>query len=82
MISAATYIGFIWLHGMLHVGICGVVAPKILDSISQNVLFKLRFCHFAVYLFFRDSAGLPKMAESAGPAAYAASAIWLIRPWI
>ena len=80
MISAATYIGLIRLHGMRHVGVCGVVAPKVLDSRSQNILFKLRFCRFAVCLFFRECAGPPKMAKSAEPAAYAASAIWLIRP--
>ena len=66
--------------GMLLVGICGVVASILLDSILQNILFRLCFCPFAVYTFFRESAGPPKMAKSAGPAAYAASAIWLIRP--
>ena len=66
---------------MLHVGICGVVTSILLDSISQNILFRLCFCPFAVYSFFRESAGPPKIAKSVGPAAYAASAIWLIRPW-
>ena len=79
MISATTH----WSHtvtGMLHVGICGVVVSILLDSISQNILSRLRFCPFDVYLFFRESAGPPKMTKSAGPAAYSASAIWLIRP--
>ena len=79
MISAATYISLIQLL-VCCMSVCGVVASIIFDFISQNIYLDLRFCRFAVYLFFRESAGPPKMPKSAGPAAYAASAIWLIRP--
>ena len=72
-----------WSHTvacLLHVGIYAVVATKVLDSISQNILFKLRFCCFAFYLFFSRKRGTPQNGQKRGPAAYVASAIWLIRP--